>query len=171
MRALLLALTLATPLAAQDFSENSEASSWNLAFETPARFEAEVVDVLCHLTGDCPEDCGGGARQLGLLRSADGVLVFPNKNGQPLFTGAARELAPFCGQTVEVDGLMIEDDYVGEFHYGRSPLPPLKALDGSGRVVYIGTFSKALFPAIRLGYAVVPSALVASCSVRMPPAR
>ena len=55
---------------------------------------------------------------------------------------------------------IVEDDYVGEFHYGRSPLPPLKALDGSGRVVYIGTFSKALFPAIRLGYAVVPSALV-----------
>lgn len=55
---------------------------------------------------------------------------------------------------------IVEDDYVGEFHYGRSPLPPLKALDGSGRVVYIGTFSKALFPAIRLGYAVVPPGLV-----------
>ncbi|MCF3934837.1 PLP-dependent aminotransferase family protein [Acuticoccus sp. M5D2P5] len=55
---------------------------------------------------------------------------------------------------------IVEDDYVGEFHYGRSPLPPLKALDGAGRVVYVGTFSKALFPAIRLGYAVVPSGLV-----------
>jgi GntR family transcriptional regulator/MocR family aminotransferase len=49
---------------------------------------------------------------------------------------------------------------VGEFHYGRASLPPLKALDTSGRVIYVGTFSKALFPAIRLGYAVVPPALV-----------
>ncbi|MBY6154891.1 PLP-dependent aminotransferase family protein [Vannielia litorea] len=54
---------------------------------------------------------------------------------------------------------VIEDDYVGEFHYGRAPLPPLKALDAGGRVIYVGTFSKALFPAIRLGYAVVPPGL------------
>lgn len=58
------------------------------------------------------------------------------------------------------DAWIIEDDYVGEFHYGRASLPPLKALDKSGRVIYVGTFSKALFPAIRLGYAVVPGALV-----------
>ena len=58
------------------------------------------------------------------------------------------------------DAWIIEDDYVGEFHYGRASLPPLKALDTSGRVIYVGTFSKALFPAIRLGYAVVPEALV-----------
>ena len=58
------------------------------------------------------------------------------------------------------DAWIIEDDYVGEFHYGRASLPPLKALDTSGRVIYVGTFSKALFPAIRLGYAVVPPALV-----------
>ncbi len=55
---------------------------------------------------------------------------------------------------------VIEDDYVGEFHYGRASLPPLKSLDSGGRVIYVGTFSKALFPAIRLGYAVVPGALV-----------
>jgi len=54
---------------------------------------------------------------------------------------------------------VIEDDYVGEFHYGRAPLPPLKALDAGGRVIYVGTFSKALFPSIRLGYAVVPPGL------------
>lgn len=60
----------------------------------------------------------------------------------------------------EIGAWIVEDDYVGEFHYGRSPLPPLKTLDGGGRVVYVGTFSKALFPAIRLGYAVAPAALV-----------
>jgi hypothetical protein len=110
MRNLIACLALvATPVAAQDFSEGSEARPWNLYAETPARFEATVVDLLCELTGDCTDSCGEGRRQLGLLRTADGVLVYPNKNSQPAFTGAAIELAPFCGQTVEVDGLMIED--------------------------------------------------------------
>ncbi len=100
---------LASPAAAQDFSEGSEANPWNLYAETPARFEAKVVDLLCELTGDCATNCGDGRRQLGLLRSPDGILVYPNKNSQPAFTGAVVELAPFCGQQVEVDGLMIED--------------------------------------------------------------
>lgn len=103
-----LALSLlALPAAAQDFSAGSEAASWGLLGESPARFSAEVVDVLCQITGDCPPDCGGGARQLGLLRTADGVLVLPMKNGQPVFSGAVADLAPFCGQTVEVDGLLV----------------------------------------------------------------
>lgn len=104
---------LALPALAQDFSERSEAKTWNLYAEKPARFEATVVDLLCELTGDCPADCGGGARQLGLLRSVDGVLVYPNKNAQAAFTGAVAELAPFCGRQVEVDGLLIEDPDLG----------------------------------------------------------
>jgi hypothetical protein len=108
VRALLAWVALAaTPLAAQDFSAGSEADSWNLSGEVKARFEARVVDILCELAGDCPADCGGGARQLGLLRSVDGVLVLPMKNGQPVFSGAVADLAPFCGQTVEVDGLLV----------------------------------------------------------------
>ncbi|WP_299375709.1 hypothetical protein [uncultured Tateyamaria sp.] len=103
----------ASPLAAQDFSEGSEARSWNLYAEVPAKFDAEVVDVLCTLTGDCPDDCGAGKRQLGLVRAADGVLVLPMKNSQPAFTGAAVELAPFCGQQVTVDGLMLDDPELG----------------------------------------------------------
>lgn len=104
---------VAGPLCAQDFSDGSEAKSWNLYAEKPARFEARVVDVLCELTGDCPADCGGGSRQLGLIRSADDVLVLAVKNNQPNFMGAARELAPFCNQTVTVDGLLLDDSDVG----------------------------------------------------------
>lgn len=110
---LILAALAAAPATAQDFSDGSEAKTWNLYAEVPARFEAKVVDVLCELAGDCPDNCGDGHRQLGLLRAADGVLVFPNKNSQPAFTGAALELAPFCGQDVEVDGLMIDDPELG----------------------------------------------------------
>ncbi len=55
---------------------------------------------------------------------------------------------------------IIEDDYVGEFHYGPRTLPPLKSIDAGGRVIYVGTFSKSLFPALRLGFVVAPPRLV-----------
>lgn len=105
----LLAL-IATPLAAQDFSEGSTAKSWNLYAEAPALFSAKVVDITCEITGDCPDNCGDGRRQLGLVREADGVMVFPNKNAQSGFQGATVDLLPFCGAQVDVDGLLIEDE-------------------------------------------------------------
>ncbi|PTX55597.1 hypothetical protein C8N43_0236 [Litoreibacter ponti] len=111
MKYLAFAALLAIPAAATaaDFSEGSEARSWNLYAESPAKFEATVVDITCEVTGDCAENCGDGTRQLGLLRAADGVLVFPNKNNQTGFQGAVVDLLPFCGQSVTVDGLLIED--------------------------------------------------------------
>lgn len=54
---------------------------------------------------------------------------------------------------------LIEDDYDGEFRYGGRPIAALKSLDRDGRVIYIGSFSKTLFPALRLGYMVLPAAL------------
>ena len=51
---------------------------------------------------------------------------------------------------------VLEDDYDGEFHYTGKPLPALKGLDRAGRVLYAGSFSKALYPGLRLGYLVVP---------------
>lgn len=54
---------------------------------------------------------------------------------------------------------IFEDDYDGEFRYGSKPLAALRSLDGDGRVIYVGTFSKSLFPSLRLGYLVMPAAL------------
>lgn len=54
---------------------------------------------------------------------------------------------------------ILEDDYDGEYRYASRPLPALKSLDQEGRVLYAGTFSKVLFPGIRLAYLVVPQAL------------
>lgn len=117
---------LAAPVAAQDFSEGSEARSWNLYAEVPAKFEATVVDLVCTFTGDCPEDCGAGKRQLGLLRTADDVLVLAMKNNQPAFTGAAVDLAPYCNQTITVDGMMIDDPELGaqNVYLLQSIVPP-----------------------------------------------
>ena len=55
---------------------------------------------------------------------------------------------------------IIEDDYDGEYRYVSRPLPALKSLDRDGRVLYVGTFSKVLFPSIRLAYLVVPETQV-----------
>jgi GntR family transcriptional regulator/MocR family aminotransferase len=55
---------------------------------------------------------------------------------------------------------IIEDDYDSELRYSAPPLPSLQSLDPGGRVIYVGTFSKLLFPSLRLGYVVVPDPLV-----------
>ncbi|MFJ4113890.1 PLP-dependent aminotransferase family protein [Pseudomonas sp. NPDC089758] len=62
------------------------------------------------------------------------------------------------------DGWIIEDDYDGEYRYNGAPLAPLAALDRQGRVLYVGTFGKIAFPALRLGYLVLPERLVQAFS-------
>ncbi|MGI8552584.1 MAG: PLP-dependent aminotransferase family protein [Dehalococcoidia bacterium] len=57
------------------------------------------------------------------------------------------------------DSLIIEDDYDGEFRFDAPPLPALAGLDKSGRVAYVGTFSKVLTPVLRVGYLVGPASL------------
>ncbi|WP_342650053.1 PLP-dependent aminotransferase family protein [Pseudomonas sp. REB1044] len=58
------------------------------------------------------------------------------------------------------DGWIVEDDYDGEYRYSGAPLAPLAALDRQQRVIYVGTFGKIAFPAMRLGYLVLPPRLV-----------
>jgi len=57
---------------------------------------------------------------------------------------------------------IVEDDYDSEFRYGRPPLPSLQGLDQHGRVIYLATFSKVMYPGLRLAYMVVPESLVHS---------
>lgn len=58
------------------------------------------------------------------------------------------------------DAFILEDDYDSEFRYSGRPLATLQGLDDSGRVIYVGSFSKVLFPALRTGYLILPPALV-----------
>ncbi|MGH1572650.1 PLP-dependent aminotransferase family protein [Methylobacterium sp. P31] len=60
-----------------------------------------------------------------------------------------------------VSGWIVEDDYDGAYRYAGRPLAPLRALDRGGRVVYVGSFSKLLLPALGLSYLVLPRGLVA----------
>ncbi len=57
------------------------------------------------------------------------------------------------------DAAIIEDDYDSEFRFGGRPLEPLQTLDVTGRVIYVGTFSKTLLPTLRLGFLVTPPSL------------
>ena len=57
-------------------------------------------------------------------------------------------------------GWIVEDDFDGEYRYSGRPLAPLRALDRNGRVAYLGSFSKLLFPALRLSFIVLPASLV-----------
>lgn len=60
------------------------------------------------------------------------------------------------------DAWIIEDDYDSEYRFGGRPIASLQGLDTDDRVIYLGTFSKVMFPAMRLGYMVVPKDLVAA---------
>ncbi|MBP7776252.1 MAG: PLP-dependent aminotransferase family protein [Acidobacteria bacterium] len=57
------------------------------------------------------------------------------------------------------DGAIVEDDYDTEFRFGGRPLDPLQSLDRAGRVIYVGSFSKVLLPALRVGFLVAPLSL------------
>jgi GntR family transcriptional regulator/MocR family aminotransferase len=62
------------------------------------------------------------------------------------------------------DAWIIEDDYDSEYRFASRPIASLQGLDVHGRVIYVGTFSKVLFPALRLGYMVVPKDLLPAFS-------
>ena len=83
-------------------------------------------------------------------------------------TGRLMSLArrtEFLGMSRPGKTWIVEDDYDGEFHYDSRPVPALQGLDAHGRVFYVGTFSKAMTSDIRLGYLVVPPALVGTLEI------
>ncbi|SFC52748.1 GntR family transcriptional regulator / MocR family aminotransferase [Nocardioides terrae] len=77
--------------------------------------------------------------------------------GVALSLARRRELLAFAARH---EAAVVEDDYDSEFRFSERPLEPLHALDESGRVIYVGTFSKALLPSLRTGYLVAPLTLV-----------
>ena len=118
-------------------------------------FQAHGAKVVgCRVDGD-----GLRTAELPRGRSARIVLVTPSHQFP---TGAVLSLARRMDLLAwaERSGCwLIEDDYDGEFRYDARPLAALKSLDRAGRVIYLGTFSKVLFPSLRLAYMVLPAGL------------
>ena len=104
-------------------------------------------------------DVGKGIRS---APNASAVFVTPSHQfptGVVLSMARRLELLAWARKN---DAWIVEDDYASEFRYGGRPLASLQGLDEGERVIYIGTLNKALFPGLRLGYAVVPHALLRS---------
>lgn len=97
-----------------------------------------------------------GIRTDRLPKAAKLIYVTPSHQfplGVPLSLSRRRKLLDWAEHNRVV---VIEDDYDSEFRYGGRPLDALQGLDKSGCVIYLGTFSKVLFPSLRLGFVVPP---------------
>ena len=103
------------------------------------------------------------------LRVAEGLRLAPQfrlafvtpSHQQPLgWVMSLQRRFELLQAAAQAGAWIIEDDYDGEFSFGGPPLPTLKSVDATGLVIHVGTFSKSLFPSLRLGYLLAPPALV-----------
>ena len=95
------------------------------------------------------------------LPGLDYVFVTPTQQSPTTATLSLQRRQALLQRADSQDFIVIEDDYEAENLYDGSPIPALKSLDRSGRVIYVGSLAKSLAPALRLGYIVAPRALVA----------
>src|SRR4051794_12635078 len=118
-----------------------------------------------------------GARVIGMRLDEQGMQRIPGIATPTLIfmtpshqhpTGRLMSLSrrtEFLGLSRPGKTWIVEDDYDGEFHYDSRPVPALQGLDARGRVFYVGTFSKAMTSDIRLGYLVIPRAMVGTLEI------
>ncbi len=95
-----------------------------------------------------------------LCRKARAAVVTPSHQFPLGVTMSAGRRLQLLEWATKNGSWIIEDDYESEFRYKGAPISSLQGLDKDGRVIYVGTFSKVLFPSLRLGYVVVPADLV-----------
>jgi GntR family transcriptional regulator / MocR family aminotransferase len=109
------------------------------------------------------------------LDTADVVFATPSHQYPTTVTMPLERRMALLKKAREKDFLVIEDDYEFETNYVNEPCPALKSLDDDGRVIYVGSLSKTLFPGLRLGFMVGPKVLIAEARalrrlmVRHPP--
>lgn len=93
-------------------------------------------------------------------RTARAALVTPSHQYPLGVTMSASRRMQLLEWARDSGSWIIEDDYDSEYRYDSMPIPSLQGLDTAARVVYIGTFSKVLFPSLRIGYIVIPPDLI-----------
>ncbi len=132
-------------------------------YEDPGAIGARNCLIACgaHMV-PVPVDDQGIRVAEGLRLAPDFRLAFVTPSHQHP-TGAEMSLerrSELLAAANRAGAWIIEDDYDGEFRYDGRPLPTLKSGDAGERVIYVGTFSKTMFPALRLGFYIVPAPLV-----------
>jgi GntR family transcriptional regulator/MocR family aminotransferase len=95
------------------------------------------------------------------LDGLDLVFTTPSHQFPTTVTMPLERRLALLKKAQEQDFLIIEDDYEFETNYVNEPCPALKSLDDDGRVIYVGSLSKTLFPGLRLGFMVGPRELIA----------
>ena len=115
----------------------------------------------CHLV-PVPVDGEGLNVTAGIkqCRKARAAVVTPSHQFPLGVTMSARRRFQLLEWAQHTGSWIIEDDYDSEYRYESLPIASLQGLDANARVIYVGTFSKVLFPSLRLGYVVIPSDLV-----------
>ena len=93
-------------------------------------------------------------------RNARAVYITPSHQYPMGFTMSASRRMRLLNWAARQGSWIIEDDYDSEYRFGSHPIASLQGLDADARVIYIGTLSKVLFPALRVGYVVIPKDLV-----------
>lgn len=106
----------------------------------------------------CPVDSSG--MRIPQKSSSRMAIVTPSRNYPLGHTLSLERRLQLLAWAEQVNGWIIEDDYDSEFRYQGAPLTALQGLDNHQRVIYSGTFSRIMFPGIRLGYLIVPPPLV-----------
>jgi GntR family transcriptional regulator/MocR family aminotransferase len=95
-----------------------------------------------------------------LPAKVDAVFVTPSHHSPTGATMPVERRAALLAAAASEDFIIVEDDYEFEMSFLAPPSPALKSFDRSGRVFYIGSFSKSLFPGLRLGYLVAPAPVI-----------
>jgi GntR family transcriptional regulator/MocR family aminotransferase len=97
-------------------------------------------------------------------RNAHAAYITPSHQYPLGVTMSATRRMMLLNWAVRTGAWIIEDDYDSEYRFGERPIASLQGTDTDGRVIYVGTFSKVMFPAVRLGYVVVPKDLALAFS-------
>jgi len=118
------------------------------------------ASVGAELTASPVDECGIRVPKVGARQQAPRIVYVTPSHQFP--TGVVMPLVrrlELLRWVSSVGACVVEDDYDSEYRYDGTPLQALAGLDREGRVIYIGTFSKILYPALRLGYVAVPKTL------------